>query len=201
MHLRKWILNNCGITGFNGNSALVCVTSNEHVTLLSPTGSPLVTDDPVRNFVHRSVSNDDHLVVQSFDIGQAGGIAEHSAPEYQVNRCHWLHYLKCHRLLVMAEIIRDVIGGCDWSFDHQSSLDGSFTLWQVSASIGQLGVHFGFWKLASTVLSGCSTGVSISARWLLPTCFEQVIPGVVMIATVASVLWSSVRAVYQLLFT
>ena len=201
MHLGKWTLNNGGITSVNGYTTLVSVTSNEHVTLLSPIDSPLIADDPVRNFVHRSVSNDDHLVIEAVVIGQAGGIAKNSAPEYQVNRCHWSLYLKLHHLLVRDEMIRDVIGGCDWSFGHQSSLDGRFILWNVSASISKFGVGFGFWKHAGRVLSGWSTGVSVSTRWLLPTYFVQVIPGIVMIAAVASVPWSGVRAVYQLLIT
>ena len=74
------MLHNGGVTSFNGNTALVSVTFNEHVTFLSPIDSPLIADDPVRNFVESSVSNDDHLVVEALVIGQAGGIAEHSAP-------------------------------------------------------------------------------------------------------------------------
>ena len=47
---------------------------------MSPAGSPRVTDDPVRNVVEYSVTDDDHFVIEVLVIFLASRIAEHSIP-------------------------------------------------------------------------------------------------------------------------
>ena len=78
-------LENGRITSFNGNTALVSVPPNENVAGLSPSGAPLVANDPVRSGTAYTVTDDSHLVVQVVISGQAGGIAEHSRAEKNKN--------------------------------------------------------------------------------------------------------------------
>ena len=59
---------NCWVTSFNSDAAFVGTTFDERVTLLSPSGSPLVTDDPVRSGTAHSVANDNHFVVKAVVI-------------------------------------------------------------------------------------------------------------------------------------
>ena len=74
-------LDNSGVTGLHGDTALVGSASDESVAGHSPCGAPLVADDPVRCGAAHTVTDDGHLVVQVVISGQAGGIAEHSRAE------------------------------------------------------------------------------------------------------------------------
>ncbi len=62
------ILDNCRVPGLNSDAAFVGATSDEHVSLLSPIRSPLVTDDPVRSGAADSVANNHHLVIETVVI-------------------------------------------------------------------------------------------------------------------------------------
>jgi len=74
-------LDNSGVSGIHGDTALVGSAFHERIAGLSPSGAPHVADDPVRCGATNAVTNDDHLVVQAHIVSQAGGIAEHSRAE------------------------------------------------------------------------------------------------------------------------
>jgi hypothetical protein len=73
-------LDNSGVTGLHGDTTLVGSAFDESVAGLSPSGAPLVADDPVRCGAVNTVTDDGHFVVQTVVVGQAGGIAEHARP-------------------------------------------------------------------------------------------------------------------------
>ena len=78
-------LDNSGVTGLHGDTALVGSAFDERIAGLSPSGAPLVANDPVRSGTAYTVTDDSHLVVQVVISGQAGGIAEHSRAEMNKN--------------------------------------------------------------------------------------------------------------------
>jgi hypothetical protein len=79
------ISDNCWVSSLYSNTALVGTSFNKHVTSLTPPGSPLVTDDPVRNAVEFTVTDDDHSMIEAVEVVQAGGITENSTPTININ--------------------------------------------------------------------------------------------------------------------
>jgi hypothetical protein len=77
------ISGNCWVSSLYSNTAFVGTSFDKHVTSLTPAGSPLVTDDPVRNVVEYTVTDDDHSVIEVVDISEAGRVTEDSTPSFK----------------------------------------------------------------------------------------------------------------------